>query len=95
MTVKVFECGKDGKISFTKKELEKLLNDVYKDGHDDGYREGCNKPYWYWTSPYYGSITCGNGNLNDNSIHTSPYTITYCGSNSDSDVTLNKAEIKM
>lgn len=48
--IKVFNLNKEGKIEFTKEELEKLLNETY----EDGYREG--KSYTYtWTTPYYNS----------------------------------------
>ena len=36
MSVKIFYPTKDGKIIFTKQELEKLLDDVYNEGHKDG-----------------------------------------------------------
>ena len=49
MKVKVFECNHNGKIEFTRAELEKLLNEVY----NDGYREGKDSHSWTWTSPYY------------------------------------------
>jgi len=39
--VKVFTTNSDGKIEFTKDELEKLLNEVWEDG-----RSSC---YW-WSS---------------------------------------------
>ena len=42
--VKVFTTNKDGKIEFTKEELEALLNEVWTDGYN---RHGS---YW-WTSP--------------------------------------------
>ena len=53
--VKVFTTNKDGKIEFTKQELETLLNEVWNDGYN---RHGS---YW-WTSPtittpYYGTAT--------------------------------------
>lgn len=32
--VKVFTTNSDGKIEFTKDELEKLLNEVWRDGHN-------------------------------------------------------------
>ena len=41
--VKVFTPNKDGKIEFTKDELEKLLNEVWWDGRN-------TNNYW-WTSP--------------------------------------------
>lgn len=49
--IKVFESNKDGKIEFSKADLEKLLNDVYRDGYNKGYTEGKDKT-WTWTSPY-------------------------------------------
>lgn len=42
--VKVFTTNKNGKIEFTKEELETLLNEVWNDGY---YHHGT---YW-WTSP--------------------------------------------
>ena len=50
MKVKVFYPDKNGRISFTKDELQKLLDEVYQEGYNDG------RPY-YWTSPYYYSTT--------------------------------------
>lgn len=50
MQVKVFKFDKNGKVSFTQEELEKLLNEVYRGGYDDGKRVN---NYWTWTSPYY------------------------------------------
>lgn len=44
MMVKVFTTNSNGKIEFTKEELEKLLNEVWQDGYDS------NKSLW-WTSP--------------------------------------------
>lgn len=42
--VKVFTTNKDGKIEFTKQELETLLNEVWNDGYNR------HESYW-WTSP--------------------------------------------
>ena len=45
--MKVFTKNQKGKIEFTEKELESLLNEIYNDGYNDG------KSYTYtWTSPY-------------------------------------------
>ena len=52
MKVKVFESNHNGKIEFTRAELEKLLNEVYT----DGYNEGKNSHNWTWTSPYLNNI---------------------------------------
>lgn len=46
MKIKVFYPDRDGCIRFTKKELEDLLDEVYREGYNDA------RPY-YWTSPYY------------------------------------------
>ena len=54
--VKVFTTNKNGKIEFTEKELEKLLNEVWNDGHNaNTYRYWWSSPmtttrYW-WSSP--------------------------------------------
>lgn len=42
--VKVFTTNKNGKIEFTKEELENILNEVWNDGYN---RHGT---YW-WSSP--------------------------------------------
>ena len=62
--VKVFTLNKNGKIEFTKEELENLLNETWNDGY---YHHGT---YWwqsptisptYWTTQTDKtiSITCG------------------------------------
>jgi hypothetical protein len=48
MKVKVFQSNHNGKIEFTRAELEKLLNEVYTDGYNEG-----KSSHWTWTSPYY------------------------------------------
>lgn len=54
MKIKVFCPDRDGRISFTKKELDDLLDEVYREGYNDGRS-------YTWTSPYYpfnaGTIT--------------------------------------
>jgi hypothetical protein len=58
--VKVFTTNSDGKIEFTKDELEKVLNEVWQDGRNSA------SSYW-WTSPTVTvtdktlEITCGSG----------------------------------
>ena len=46
--IKVFTVNGNGKIEFTKEELEKLLNETY----EDGYLEGKSHTFT-WTTPYY------------------------------------------
>ena len=58
MKVKVFQSNHNGKIEFTRAELEKLLNEVYTDGYNEG-----KTSHWTWTSPYvndYNGITLTN-----------------------------------
>lgn len=50
MKYKIFNLDKNGRISFTKEELEKLLDEVYNDGYEQG-----SKKYIYpttYTEPY-------------------------------------------
>ena len=56
MKVKVFYPNRDGKIEFTRQELEKLLNEVYEDGQRNC---NCGKS-WTWTTPYYNNSLTGN-----------------------------------
>lgn len=51
MKIKVFYPNQQGKLEFTKKELEELLNEAYHEGYQDGDRK-----HWY-SYPYYGSVT--------------------------------------
>jgi hypothetical protein len=68
MKVKVFQTNSQGKIEFTRAELEKLLNEVYSDGYKEGKYD--SQQSWTWTSPYL------------NGISATPYNgpITYCNS---------------
>lgn len=81
MKVKVFYPDRDGRIHFTKEELQALLDEVYREGYNDA------RPY-YWSSPYYwnsnsnGTITTGSPILGDNITYTtaqssSDYSVTY------------------
>lgn len=59
MKIKVFYPNQQGKLEFTKKELEELLNEAYHEGYQDGDRK-----HWY-SYPYYGSVTAlSNSNSN-------------------------------
>lgn len=51
MKVKVFQPNHNGKIEFTRAELERLLNEIYNDGYREGEAAG-QKHSWTWTSPY-------------------------------------------
>lgn len=67
MKVKVFYPNREGKIEFTRQELEKLLDEVYREGQKDC---NCSKS-WTWTTPY-----CNTRDLNLSSDSTSNATIT-------------------
>lgn len=56
MKVKVFETNHNGKIEFTRAELEKLLSEVYTEGYRDGESSGS----WTWTKPYLNDALCTN-----------------------------------
>ena len=47
MKIKVFYPNQQGKLEFTKKELEELLNEAYHEGYQDGDRK-----HWF-SYPYY------------------------------------------
>lgn len=68
--IKVVTIGLDGKVSFTKEELEKLLEEAYEEGKADGIESSHDKvtyvPYpVYYQYPVYPvtysdyRITCG------------------------------------
>lgn len=50
MKVKVFQSNHNGKIEFTRVELEKLLNEVYTDGYNEG-----KASHQTWTNPHISS----------------------------------------
>ena len=86
MSIKVFQTNSNGKIEFTRAELEKLLNDTYKEGHRDGETKA-NNSYWTWIAPTLNgtpSITYG-GN---STIRTTPdsATITCTNAKVDTDM---------
>lgn len=54
MKVKVFQTNSQGKVEFTRAELEKLLNEVYTEGYKDGEVSGRSQN-WTWTAPYINS----------------------------------------
>lgn len=71
MSVKVFQTNSNDKIEFTRAELEKLLNDTYKEGYHDSENKA-NNSYWTWTPPYFrgaltdtisNTITCRNTDI--------------------------------
>lgn len=84
MQVKVFKFDKNGKVSFTQEELEKLLNEVYRGGYDDGKR---SNNYWTWTSPYW---TWSNSTINTTTSEPNPrITWTTTTNNSDNTITVS------
>ena len=95
MKVKVFYPNREGKIEFTRQELEKLLDEVYREGQKDC---NCSKS-WTWTTPYYnGSLT---SNSTTNATITTPdlSTATYAADNTvidnfNADTTVNDKEVK-
>lgn len=60
MKYKVLQLDANGRISFTKEELEKLLDEVYEEGRRDAN--------YYWHRPYWTYTT------SENTITTNPDT---------------------
>ena len=56
MKVKVFYPNREGRIEFTRQELEKLLDEVYREGQKD---YDCGKSLT-WTAPYYNNSLISN-----------------------------------
>ena len=48
MNVKVFQTNTNGKIEFSRSELENLLNEVYNDGYKAGEKH-MRETYWTWS----------------------------------------------
>ena len=85
MKVKVFYPNREGKIEFTRQELEKLLDEVYREGQKDC---NCSKT-WSWTTPYY------NDSLISNSTTNAAITANNTAiDNFKSDITVNSKEVK-
>ena len=57
--IKTFKTNKNGKIEFTKKELEKLLDEIWRDGYNSNNTYTWSSPYcWPTTTTYpYSPIT--------------------------------------
>jgi hypothetical protein len=100
MKVKVFQPNSQGKIEFTRAELEKLLNEVYDGGFRDGEIAQREKSTWTWTSPYVynndlGTTTASSTNvpLTINSSTTQPIdelTCTYANTTNKNDTSIAK-----
>ena len=73
MSIKVFQTNANGKIEFTRCELEKLLNETY----NEGYRAGENQAkgqYWTW-APNWSALT---GDSTINKITANKNTVSDC-----------------
>lgn len=75
MKYKIFNLDENGRISFTKEELEKLLDEVYTNGYEQGlkkyvycYPTTHTEPYNPLTQPY---ITCSTQCVDSNTITSS------------------------
>lgn len=80
--IKVFTTNNKGKIEITKDELQRLLDESYW----EGYNNGKNSRSWVYTTPYYTTangttITCNNATTESHTIRpdTTDHTITIGG----------------
>ena len=79
MKIRVFNANHNGKIEFTKAELEKLLNEVYAEGQND-----CNCGHITWTNPYITPyINCSDSTTTSASTNGAPATTTITLNNTD------------
>lgn len=95
MKVKVFYPNREGKIEFTRQELEKLLDEVYREGQKDC---NCSKS-WTWTTPYYNGSLTSNSTTNVTTATPNLSTATYATDNTaiddfKADTTVNDKETK-
>lgn len=90
MKVKVFYPNREGKIEFTRQELEKLLDEVYREGQKDC---NCGKS-WTWTTPYFNTNDLTLTNNSTNNIVAGPdlSTATYVAGSTTSAIDDFKAE---
>lgn len=54
MSIKVFQTNANGRIEFTRCELEKLLNETYNEGYHAGENQAKGQ-YWTW-APNWGTL---------------------------------------
>ena len=78
---KTFEVDDDGRISFTRDELKKLLDEVYNEGRADGKLHSYvySTPSWqytYWTSTP-SSCTINGSQVTYSTATTNPSSLTY------------------
>ena len=93
MKVKVFQSNHNGKIEFTRAELEKLLNETYTDGFRDGEAYQREKSSWTWTSPYRYNDNITLTNATNTTDHTQPIdklTCTYDSATSNNNTSIAK-----
>lgn len=69
MKIKVFNFNANGKVEFTKEELENLLTEVYEDGISDGKSDSSNVITWY-NSPHLGPTCSATLTTNDSETTT-------------------------
>ena len=79
MKIRVFNTNHNGKIEFTKAELEKLLNEVYAEGQND-----CKCSHITWSNPYITPyINCSDSTTTNASTNGAPITATIALNNAD------------
>lgn len=65
--IRIFANNSNGKIEFTKEELEKLLQEIYDEGYNEGRKNYCGFSYGNTnTIPYYGTYIVTTNNVLSN-----------------------------
>lgn len=67
MIIKAFQVNKNGKIELNPSELEKLMQEAYKEGREYE-RTSMNNSYIYWNYPYRLSNTLNSSQLDGSCI---------------------------
>lgn len=100
MKIKIMYPNRDGRLEFSKNELEKLLEEAYNEGYKDGKNSNSYtvRDYTYYPSvSYLNGVTCnGTGSADsvystaaDNSLKVSGLTL-----NADNTVSLGAVDLK-
>ena len=70
MKTKIFTKNEKGKIEFTEKELEALLDEIYNEGYNDGKSRSYIYTTPYYVSPWYKTYCTADSTTDAKSITT-------------------------
>lgn len=99
MKIKIMFPNRDGRLEFSKNELEKLLEEAYNEGYKDGKNSNSytvNKDYTYYPSVSYLSGVTYNtdGAYSTHAMDNSVTAVSGLALNADNTVSLGTVELK-